>query len=85
MAEIVWLEECLNWERWLRRQRQTLEQLRTPAATQQPTTPTSVCVFDHDDEPIQLWLRRAEKPLRYAPPMHSAVLLKWPKPTQKST
>ena len=30
MAEIVWLEERLKWERWVRRQRQTLEQLRTP-------------------------------------------------------
>jgi hypothetical protein len=87
MAEIVWLEECLKWERWVRRQRQTLEQLRTPlpaaAPTQQPTTPTSVCVFDPDPsgEPLLLWPGTPKPPT----PPRSAVVLNWPKAPRRST
>ena len=63
-AEIVWLEEQLNWERWLRRQRQTLEQLRTPLPVAAP--------FDHhpEDQPLLLWSPT---------PRRSGVVLNWPK------
>ena len=85
MAEIVWLEERLKWERWLRRQRQTLEQLRTLLTMAAPTqgtampTPGNVCVFDRDPsgEPLLLWPGTPELPTPRL--QRSAVLLKWPK------
>jgi hypothetical protein len=79
MGEIVELGKWSKWHKWQRYFRQLARPQAGPSeGTAMPTTPTTVCVFEHrpNDEPLLLWPSTPKPPT----PPRSAVVLNWPKP-----